>query len=78
MRIDIWSDLICPWCYLGKRRLETALGSLSDPVLGPVKVTYRAYQLDPSPVPQGKTSGSHQMSSGLTPIGTGGFTICSQ
>jgi predicted DsbA family dithiol-disulfide isomerase len=47
--IQVWSDVICPWCYLGKRRLEKALTEFP----GDVKVTYRAYQLDPSPVPQG-------------------------
>ena len=26
IRIDVWSDVVCPWCYIGKRRLETALG----------------------------------------------------
>jgi predicted DsbA family dithiol-disulfide isomerase len=46
--IQVWSDVICPWCYLGKRRLENALTEFP----GEVKVTYRAYQLDPSPVPQ--------------------------
>jgi predicted DsbA family dithiol-disulfide isomerase len=46
--IQVWSDVICPWCYLGKRRLERALSEFP----GDVKVTYRAYQLDPSPVPQ--------------------------
>jgi predicted DsbA family dithiol-disulfide isomerase len=46
--IQVWSDVICPWCYLGKRRLEKALSEFP----GTVKVTYRAYQLDPSPVPQ--------------------------
>ena len=25
LRIDVWSDIACPWCYVGKRRLETAL-----------------------------------------------------
>jgi predicted DsbA family dithiol-disulfide isomerase len=46
--IQVWSDVICPWCYLGRRRLEKALSEFP----GDVKVTYRAYQLDPSPVPQ--------------------------
>jgi predicted DsbA family dithiol-disulfide isomerase len=45
MNIEIWSDIICPWCYLGKHRL--------DQVRPPdVTVTFRAFQLDPSPVPQ--------------------------
>jgi predicted DsbA family dithiol-disulfide isomerase len=47
--IQVWSDVVCPWCYLGKHRLEEALRGLP----GPITVTYRAYQLDPSPVPAG-------------------------
>lgn len=46
--IQVWSDVICPWCYLGKHRLERAL----DAFPGQARVTYRAYQLDASPVPQ--------------------------
>ncbi len=46
MDIDIWTDVVCPWCYIGKRRLEKALASYG----GEVAVTYRAFQLDPSPV----------------------------
>ena len=32
MRVDIWSDLVCPWCYLGKRRFEKALSQTKCPV----------------------------------------------
>ena len=46
MDIQVWSDVICPWCYLGKRRLEKALAGFRQPV----RVTFRAFQLDPSPV----------------------------
>lgn len=46
MNAEIWYDLVCPWCYLGKRRLETVLLGLPD-----VTMTFRAYQLDPAPVP---------------------------
>ncbi|GIE96417.1 DsbA family oxidoreductase [Paractinoplanes rishiriensis] len=49
MEIQVWSDVICPWCYLGKRRLETALADLPTDVT----ITYRAFQLDPAPVPPG-------------------------
>ena len=52
MPIDVWSDVICPWCYLGKRRLETALAQLdwSDEMT----VRWRAHQLDPhAPVEPG-------------------------
>jgi predicted DsbA family dithiol-disulfide isomerase len=46
--IQVWSDVVCPWCYIGKKRLEKALADFD----GDVTVTYRAYQLDASPVPQ--------------------------
>lgn len=45
MRIDIWSDLICPWCYLAKRRLETAIDRLG-PHAG-FDVHWRSYRLNP-------------------------------
>lgn len=47
MRIDIWSDIVCPWCFLGRRRLQAALARLGwgD---DEVEVHWRAYQLDPS------------------------------
>lgn len=44
MRIEIWSDVVCPWCYIGKRRLETALASFEHDV----DVVWRSFQLDPS------------------------------
>jgi predicted DsbA family dithiol-disulfide isomerase len=47
MDIQVWSDVICPWCYLGRRRLEEALRGDSS-----TTVTYRAYQLDAAPVPK--------------------------
>jgi predicted DsbA family dithiol-disulfide isomerase len=46
MRIEIWSDIVCPWCYIGKRRLETALGAFEH--ADEVEVVYRSFQLDPS------------------------------
>jgi predicted DsbA family dithiol-disulfide isomerase len=48
VEIEVWSDVICPWCYIGKRRLEEALRGFD----GAVTVTFRAYQLDPTPVPR--------------------------
>jgi predicted DsbA family dithiol-disulfide isomerase len=44
MRIDIFSDTVCPWCYLGKRRFELALAQ--RPQYEP-RVVYRAYELNP-------------------------------
>jgi predicted DsbA family dithiol-disulfide isomerase len=43
MRVDIWSDLVCPWCYVGKRRFERALASF--PNRDEVDVVHRAYLL---------------------------------
>ena len=49
MRVEIWSDVVCPWCYIGKRRFDTALGNLGDEV--EIEVVYRPYQLDPTAPP---------------------------
>ena len=46
MKIEIWSDVACPWCYIGKRRFETALAAF--PHRESVEVTWRSYQLDPT------------------------------
>ncbi len=46
MRVEIWSDVVCPWCYIGKRRFERALASFDH--AEDVSVTYRAFELDPS------------------------------
>ena len=46
MRIDVWSDLVCPWCYIGKRRLERALAEFPD--RHRVEIVHRSFQLNPS------------------------------
>ena len=46
MKIEIWSDIACPWCYIGKRRFEAALAGF--PHRDQVEVQWRSYQLDPS------------------------------
>src|SRR5688572_13603037 len=51
MRVDIWSDLVCPWCYIGKRRFEKALFSFAG--RDDVTVVHRAFQLDPT-MPKGQ------------------------
>ncbi|WDZ86053.1 DsbA family oxidoreductase [Micromonospora cathayae] len=48
MEIEIYADVVCPWCYIGKRRLEQALAAYE----GEVTLRYRPFQLDPSPVPE--------------------------
>jgi predicted DsbA family dithiol-disulfide isomerase len=45
MKIEIWSDVACPWCYIGKRRFEAALAEF--PHRDSVEVKWRSYQLDP-------------------------------
>ncbi|GGK78068.1 DsbA family oxidoreductase [Ornithinimicrobium pekingense] len=55
MRIDVWSDIACPWCYIGKRRLESALEGFEH--ADEVEVVWRSFELDPSaPVPPVETS----------------------
>lgn len=45
LRIDVWSDIACPWCYVGKRHLEEALSRF--PHRDSVEVIWRAFELDP-------------------------------
>jgi predicted DsbA family dithiol-disulfide isomerase len=45
LTIEIYSDVVCPWCYVGKRRLERALGQLKDRVQA--HITWRPFQLNP-------------------------------
>ena len=47
--VEIWSDVVCPWCYIGKRRFERALADVADEL--DVHVVYRPYQLDPTASP---------------------------
>jgi predicted DsbA family dithiol-disulfide isomerase len=44
--VQIWSDIACPWCYVGKRRLEAALAQFAHK--DDVSITWRAFELDPS------------------------------
>lgn len=46
MRVDIWSDVICPWCYVGKARFEKALNAFTH--RDEVEVVYHSFELDPS------------------------------
>src|SRR3990172_6511485 len=50
MRLDIFSDTICPWCFIGKRRLERALAARPQPDLA---IRWRAFQLNPDMPPDG-------------------------
>ena len=46
LRIDVWSDLACPWCYIGKRRLDAALAQAA--LADGVELVWRGFELDPS------------------------------
>lgn len=46
MKIEVWSDFVCPFCYIGKRRLEEALSSF--PHRENVQVVFRSFELDPN------------------------------
>lgn len=58
MRIEIWSDVVCPWCFVGKRRLETALAGFAH--ADEVEVVYRSFELDPTAPQYG-----HELSTGV-------------
>ena len=45
MKVEIWSDVVCPWCYIGKRRFEAALARFE--AADTVEVTWRSFQLNP-------------------------------
>ncbi len=49
VEVEIWSDVVCPWCYIGKRRFETAVAELDDEI--DVDIVFRPYQLDPTASP---------------------------
>lgn len=51
INVDVVSDVVCPWCFIGKRRLDAALAALPD--IG-VEVRWRPFQLDPTIPPEGK------------------------
>jgi predicted DsbA family dithiol-disulfide isomerase len=55
MNVEIWSDVVCPWCYIGKRRFERAVASFGHP--DEITVTYRSFELDPDG--PGQRTGTH-------------------
>jgi predicted DsbA family dithiol-disulfide isomerase len=55
--IDVWSDVVCPWCFVGKRRLEAALATL--PFADRVDVRWHAFELDPAAPTSYAGQGSH-------------------
>ncbi len=49
MQVEVWSDVVCPWCWVGKRHLEQALSRFAH--AGQVHVTWRAFELEPDAGP---------------------------
>jgi predicted DsbA family dithiol-disulfide isomerase len=58
VRVDVWSDIICPWCYLGRARFEQALAGFEH--RDQIEVVHHSFQLDPS-YPAGHTELSTEM-----------------
>jgi predicted DsbA family dithiol-disulfide isomerase len=46
VKVEIWSDVVCPWCYVGKRQFEEALGQFGH--ADEVRVEWRSFELDPN------------------------------
>jgi len=57
LRVDVWSDIVCPWCYIGKRRLEAALARFEH--RDSVDVVWRAFELNPDAPRVTGPGGSH-------------------
>ena len=57
MKVEIWSDVVCPWCYIGKRRFEAALARFAH--RDEVEVVWRSFELDPSAPPSMPEQGSY-------------------
>jgi len=58
VNVEIWSDIACPWCYVGKRRFEAALAAFEH--RDDVEVTWRSFELDPqAPAERGGQRAEH-------------------
>lgn len=64
IRIDIWSDIACPWCYIGKRRLEAGIRQYQESVSEPreVHIVYHSYELQPGAPKTSDASAAQQFS----------------
>jgi predicted DsbA family dithiol-disulfide isomerase len=59
MDVEIWSDIACPWCYVGKRRFEAALAGFEH--RDEVRVTWRSFELDPEAPTAREQSGAEHL-----------------
>lgn len=58
MHVEIWSDIACPWCYVGKRRFEKAMELFEH--AGETQVSWRSFELDPAaPADRGMSAKEH-------------------
>jgi predicted DsbA family dithiol-disulfide isomerase len=59
VHVEIWSDIACPWCYVGKRRFEAALAGFEH--RDAVEVTWRSFELDPAAPAERPLSGAEHL-----------------
>lgn len=57
MMVEVWSDVVCPWCYIGKRRFETALALFAH--RDEVELVWRSFELDASAPPSEAGQGTY-------------------
>ena len=57
MKVEIWSDVVCPWCYVGKRRFESALAQFAH--RDSVELVWRSFELDSSAAPSTDQQGTY-------------------
>ena len=57
LKVEIWSDVVCPWCYVGKRRFEAALARFA--ARDEVELVWRSFELDASAPPSPAEPGSY-------------------
>jgi predicted DsbA family dithiol-disulfide isomerase len=57
VKVEIWSDVVCPWCYVGKRRFESALARF--PHQDEVEVVWKSFELDPNAPARRGTTDEH-------------------
>lgn len=57
MKVEIWSDVVCPWCYVGKRRFESALAGFAH--RDAVELVWRSFELDAGAPPSDEVAGSY-------------------
>ena len=59
MRIEVWSDVVCPFCYVGKRELQAALADFEH--ADEVEVVWKAFELDRTASAEGEDTAEHLM-----------------